>query len=289
MIGSKVLSTKKRKSLKIKYSGRSTDFIPPSFGHGCLFKCSYCYMRRYNPEGLTIYSNADEILQAIDNHARTLGPKQKNQCHPTHWNYDIGVNEDFALHLKYHDWRKIFDYFKHSPTAAASFATKYVNEGLLRYNPNKKIRIRFSLMPQEWSNILEPNTSKIKDRILAVDRFQEAGYEVHLNFSPVIAHKDTKKLYTQLFEQVDDLITNKQEVKSEVILLTHSIKLHDYNILHSPEAEELLWSPQYQERKVTSYGSEALRYEYQRKERFIRKFEELYRGIIPWCKIRYIF
>jgi len=31
-----------RKSMLIRPSGRSTDFISPSFGHGCLYQCAYC-------------------------------------------------------------------------------------------------------------------------------------------------------------------------------------------------------------------------------------------------------
>lgn len=31
-----------RKSMLIRPSGRSTDFISPSFGHGCLYNCTYC-------------------------------------------------------------------------------------------------------------------------------------------------------------------------------------------------------------------------------------------------------
>jgi len=31
-----------RKSMIIRPSGRSTDFISPSFGYGCLYNCSYC-------------------------------------------------------------------------------------------------------------------------------------------------------------------------------------------------------------------------------------------------------
>ena len=31
-----------RKSMVIRPSGRSTDFISPSFGHGCLYDCTYC-------------------------------------------------------------------------------------------------------------------------------------------------------------------------------------------------------------------------------------------------------
>ena len=33
-----------RKSMTIRPSGRSSDYISPSFGHGCLFNCSYCIL-----------------------------------------------------------------------------------------------------------------------------------------------------------------------------------------------------------------------------------------------------
>ena len=34
-----------RKTFKIRPSGRSSDYISPSFGYGCLLDCSYCYMK----------------------------------------------------------------------------------------------------------------------------------------------------------------------------------------------------------------------------------------------------
>ena len=61
-----------RKSMLIRESGRSSDFITPSFGYGCLFKCSYCYMRRHVKSGVTIAQNTDEIIQAIIEHSDTL-------------------------------------------------------------------------------------------------------------------------------------------------------------------------------------------------------------------------
>ena len=101
-----------RKSMKIRESGRSSDFISPSFGFGCLYSCAYCYMRRHTPTGLSIATNTDTILQAVESHVSVLPPKQPNQTHPIYWTYDIGCNEDFALHSKHHEWEKIFDYFK---------------------------------------------------------------------------------------------------------------------------------------------------------------------------------
>ena len=53
----------------IRPSGRSTDFITPSFGYGCLYNCSYCYMKRHRAEGLTVATNTGDILTAINNHA----------------------------------------------------------------------------------------------------------------------------------------------------------------------------------------------------------------------------
>ena len=49
-----------RKSMIIRPSGRSTDYISPSFGHGCLFDCKYCYMKRHKDKGLDIATNANE-------------------------------------------------------------------------------------------------------------------------------------------------------------------------------------------------------------------------------------
>lgn len=280
-----------RKSKIIRESGRSSDFITPSFGYGCLYKCAYCYMRRHVPEGLTIAENTDEILSVIDAHVQTLGDKVPNQTHEKYWTYDLSCNEDFALHAKHHEWEKIFDFFKHHDKAFGTLATKYVNRNLLAYNPNRKVRIRFSLMPQKLSDVLEPNTSPIIDRIRAVNDFYVAGYDVHLNFSPVIVKDGTRELYEELFHLVNDNIRNdiKKHVLAEVIFLTHNKKLHEYNLEHNPEAEKLLWQPNKQQLKVSDYGGVNLRYYHKFKRGYINQFIKMHSDIIPWNKIRYIF
>lgn len=55
-----------RKTFKIRPSGRSTDFISPSFGYGCLYNCSYCYMKRHKPRGLSVATNTEEFLEFIN-------------------------------------------------------------------------------------------------------------------------------------------------------------------------------------------------------------------------------
>ena len=278
-----------RKSMLIRPSGRSTDFISPSFGYGCLYNCSYCYMKRHNPNGLTISKNIGDILTTINNHAWFVDVDKPNQTHQEYVTYDISCNEDFALHAKYYDWKRIFEFFKDHDRAMGSFATKYVNLNLLEYNPNYKVRVRFSLMPQIISDELEPNTSKIIDRIKAIDTFINAGYDVHINFSPVVVYDNWLQDYEELFNLVNDNVTNKNIVKAEVIFLTHNAGKHQYNLENNLSGEHLLWKPEIQEPKISQYGGRNIRYKHKLKAEFIKQWIELHDKIIPWNTIRYIF
>lgn len=281
-----------KKTLDCRLSNRSTNFIAPDLITGCAFKCSYCYMRRNKPYGIDIANNLSEIITAIDTHSKSLSfPKNPDQTHEKYWTYDIGCNTDVALHYKHTDYNALFDYFKNNEHVFGSFATKYVNLNLLKYNPNRKLRIRFSLMPEVYRQILEPKTSPIIDRIKAIELFYNAGWDVHVNFSPVIAYNKSSKLYEELFKLLDDIVPNniKPFVKSEVIFLTHNEKMHNYNLIHNPKAEELLWQPIYQELKKSTYGGYVLRYNHILKKQMIDKFKIIHLKHIPWNTIRYIF
>ncbi len=273
----------------IRPSGRSTDYITPSFGHGCLYNCSYCYMKRNKVKGLDIANNHREILEHVLIHSRFADAEKPNQTHPVYTTYDISCNEDFALHAKYHQWQDIFKFFVDQPGLMGSFATKYVNPKLLDFNPKGKIRIRFSLMPQRLANIHEPGTSKILDRIKAINPFIEAGYDVHVNFSPVILYRNWEKDYSELFDMLNDYVDYKNQVYAEVIFLTHNEGRHEHNLKDNPKAEQQLWVPHLQETKTSQYGGKNLRYERKLKAKYIKRFKEIHGSIIPWNKIRYIF
>ena len=278
-----------RKSMLIRPSGRSTDFISPSFGYGCLYNCSYCYMKRHKDSGLDVATNTGDILTAVNNHAFFTPVDKPNQTHPELTTYDISCNEDFALHAKHHEWEKIFEFFRDHPIAMGSFATKYVNDKLLSFNPEGKIRIRFSLMPQHKSDLHEPKTSKILDRLKAIDRFIDAGYDVHVNYSPIIVYDGWLEDYKDLFNLVNTHVKNKDIVLSECIFLTHNFKKHTVNISRHPETEVDLWVLKRQEVKTSQYGGENIRYKLGMKAEYIKQFKELHQSIIPWNKIRYIF
>jgi spore photoproduct lyase len=280
-----------RKSMLIRVSGRSSDFITPTIIMGCGFKCSYCYCKRHKPEGLNIATNVENILTEINNHAWFAVVDKPNQTHKKYITYDIGCNTDVALHYKQIQWKKIFEFFVEHPKALGTFATKYVNYSLLEINPEMKVRIRFSLMPENIRSILEPNTSTIKERLDAINKFKEAGYDVHLNFSPVVVYNNWENDYAELFKQVNSAVKEeyKSEVLAEVIFLTHNAKKHKYNLDNNLPGEDLLWTPEIQENKTSQYGGENIRYKAYVKNGIISIFKKLHNEIIPWNTIRYIF
>ena len=278
-----------RKSMLIRPSGRSTDFISPSFGYGCLYNCSYCYMKRHKDTGLDVATNTGDILTAINNHAFFTPVDKPNQTHPQFTTYDISCNEDFALHAKHHQWEKIFEFFRDHPTAMGSFATKYVNPKLTSFDPQGKVRIRFSLMPQHKSDLHEPYTSKIIDRIKAINTFIDAGYDVHINYSPIIVYDRWLEDYKYLFSLVNNYVEHKDKVLSECIFLTHNFKKHTVNLQNHPRTEVDLWVPNRQESKVSQYGGENVRYKLNMKSEYIKQFKTIHNQIIPWNTIRYIF
>jgi spore photoproduct lyase len=291
----------KLKTLDIKYSGRSSDFIAPSLANGCFGGCTYCYVDRHkkiNP--ITIFTNVDEILAKVDKHAMALDwPKKANQTDGLYYTYDIGCNSDIAIDYDISPGiADVFEFYKRHERAKATFATKFVNRNMLKFDAQRKVRIRFSLMPAEVSRLVDVRTDSIEKRLQAINDFYEAGYEVHVNFSPVIVYdrvrgvdRDWEEDYRELFQQLNAAVNSavKAQMQCEVIFLTHNEAQHLSNVEINPKAEELLWLPEIQETKRSSFGGVNIRYQYQLKAKMIDSFVNMLTQEIPWCSIRYIF
>ena len=283
-----------RKGFPVRVNGRSGDFIAPGFASGCAMACAYCYVPRRkgfaNP--ISTFVNIDAILRAVARHAAKQGPKVPAQTDPNYWVYDVGENSDCSVDALISDnLRDTVARFRDLPNAKASFATKYVNRDLLSYDPQGKTRVRFSLMPQRVARVVDVRTSPMKERIAAVNDFVEAGYEVHLNFSPIILYEGWLADYAALFNELDDTLSPaaKAQVKAEVIFLTHNEALHEVNLSWHPKAEALLWTPETQEAKTSQMGGANVRYRHGFKGERVREFRALLFKHMPYCPVRYAF
>ena len=273
------------KTLVTRDNGRSSDAISPNFIYGCLGGCmaSYCYVGRFNNDRVYLNQNIDSILSSINKWSLDKQfPKIPNQVDNTYYCIDIGCSTDVPLHTKHYDWQKVFDFFNNHEKLKSTFATKYPTKfNAESYNLNKdKHRIRISLMPQKYSDILEPNTDLIDDRINTIDYLSQY-MEVHINFSPIIYTEDWLKEYEELFIKLKN-----KDFKSECIFLTYNDIQYKRN---SKEVNDLCWNPDIQEYKNSQYSADNIRYKWQLKNQMIQDFKNLYSKYFSLKDIRYIF
>ncbi|MCO8269150.1 spore photoproduct lyase family protein [Actinoplanes sp. TRM 88003] len=284
-----------KKTLTARPNGRSADFIAPSTANGCAMACAYCYVPRHkgysNP--ITVFANIDKILGYVGRHAARQGTKpEPNECDPRAWVYDIGENSDCSADALISDnVRDLVEQFRWMPNAKASFATKYVNRDLLTWDPQGRTRIRFSLMPTADAKLLDIRTSSIADRIAAINDFVEAGYEVHVNFSPVVVRDGWLADWADLLDSLDAALSAqaRAQLAAEVIFLTHNRELHQVNLGWHPKAEELLWRPSMQQVKRSQNGSLNVRYRTGAKGEYVRALVDLIGERTPYCRVRYAF
>ncbi|MEV4105137.1 spore photoproduct lyase family protein [Nonomuraea sp. NPDC049649] len=288
-----VLGTKK--SLTARPNGRSSDFIAPSTANGCAMACAYCYVPRRkgysNP--ITVFANIEQITGYLARHAARQGVKpEPDQVDPHAWVYDIGENSDCSVDATIsRNVRDLVELFGGLPNAKASFATKYVNRDLLGWDPRGRTRVRFSLMPESDSKLLDIRTSPVAERIAAIDDFVAAGYEVHVNFSPVVVRDGWLEDWAELLDQLGDGIgpAARERLAAEVIFLTHNDRLHEVNLGWHPKAEELLWRPDLQQPKRSQTGGRNVRYRTGRKGRYVAALTGLIAERLPFCRVRYAF
>jgi spore photoproduct lyase family protein len=284
-----------KKGLAFRPNGRSADFIAPSTSNGCAMACAYCYVarRKGHANPITVFANIEEVTAAIARHAAHQGPKPSpNQVDPTDWVYDLGENGDLSVDAMISDnVHDLVAVFRDLPNAKGSFATKGVNPDLLAYDPQGRTRIRVSLMPHAQAKLLDIRAAPVADRIAAIPELHRAGYEVHLNFSPVVLREGWEQEWGALMVELDEVLPDpvKRQLAAEVILLTHNTALHEVNLAWHPRAEELLWRPDIQEQKRSESGAVNLRYRTGWKGRWLRRFLDLLAARMPYCTVRYAF
>ena len=277
-----MIKLQKTKTLVTKDNNNSANCIAPNLIYGCFGGCvnTYCYMSRYNGNRVFVNTNVDDIFNSVVEWEKGF-TKVPDQQDPRWTMVDIACNSDLVLMQK-HLPEHLMDYLKRDddqPTRKTTMATKY--PGLLKIQVdhfNKRPRVRVSLMPQVYSDVLEPKMQKIDSRIKDINRLKQLGWEVHCNYSPVVFYPGWEKHYDDLFAQVKE---HAGINKCEVIALTNHA---NQMARSSPEAQDLM---KYSNEVKNKQG--IMRYPLSYKSKLLDKFKTIYSEYFPLDTIRYIF
>jgi|TARA_R100000482_G_C5122637_1_gene146694 spore photoproduct lyase len=270
------------KTLKTKDNNNSANCIAPNLIYGCFGGCvdTYCYMSRYNGRRVFINQNVDDIFNSVVEWEKGY-TKYPDQQDPVYTMVDIACNTDLVLMQKHmpeplHDYLKRYD---EHPRLNSTMATKYPK--LLKLDVlhfNKSPRVRVSLMPQKYSSILEPKMQPIKSRIHDINRLKTLGWEVHVNYSPLVFYPGWKDEYNNLFKKVKKIAG---ENKCEVIALTNH---HNQMTKATPEVQEIM-----RRSCEVKNKSGVMRYPIKHKTRLLNEFKDIYSQHFNINTIRYIF
>ncbi len=277
-----MIKQQKTKTLVTKDNNNSANCIAPNLIYGCFGGCvdTYCYMSRYNGRRVFVNTNVDDIFDSVVEWEKGF-TKVPDQQDPKYTMVDVACNTDLVLMQK-HLPEPLIDYLKRyddHPQLNSTMATKYPSLLKLDVNHfNKKPRVRVSLMPQEYSDHLEPKMQKIEGRMHDINRLKKLGWEVHINYSPLVFTVGWRKEYDELFRAVKSIAG---ENKCEVIALTN----HPNQMKRAEgKVKELM-----RRSSEVKNNSGVMRYPIEHKGRLLEEFKWIYGQYFDLKTIRYIF
>ena len=207
-----------RKTHKFVPNHKVSDFLVPYTSSGCIAMCMYCYLVcNYNKcSYLRLFVNREQMLEKI---IKVSNDSEKELT------FEIGSNSDLILENTItHNLEWTIQNFN-SEKGYLAFPTKFdMVDPILNLNHNGKIIVRMSMNPQEIINKVEFGTSRLDNRIKAINKLKEAGYKVGILIAPIILVDNWKELYEKLIKKLSQELSDKvkKDAIFELIFMTYS-------------------------------------------------------------------
>lgn len=208
-----------RKTHKYTENHKVSDFLVPYTSSGCTAMCLYCYLVcNYNKCAyLRLFVNREQMLDKI---IKTAENSDKELI------FEIGSNSDLILENSITNnlvWT--IENFAKSKKGLLTFPTKFdMVDQILDVNGKEKVIIRMSINPEELINKVEFGTSRLKNRIQAINKLCSSGYKVGILIAPIILVENWQKLYEELIITLYKTLDScaKNNVFFELIFMTYS-------------------------------------------------------------------
>lgn len=188
------------------------------FSHmlNCLYDCRYCFLQgMYRSANYVLFINYESFTDAMD---KIVANQSEEEIH-FFSGYDC---DSLAMEPVTGFYDFIYPYFAKSSNILLELRTKSTQiRKLLKTEPIDNIVTAFSFTPNEISQALEYKVPSLENRINAMQKLQEHGWNVGLRFDPLIYVDNFESLYQQLFEAVFSNLNTEQ---------IHSISLGSFRL-----------------------------------------------------------
>ena len=208
-----------RKTHNFVENHKTSDFLVPYTSSGCIAACMYCYLVcNYNKCAyLRLFVNREKMLDKI---IRTAEKADRELT------FEIGSNSDLILENTITNnlvWT--IENFKNAKQGRLTLPTKFdMVDPILDLDHQGKVTIRMSVNPEEIINRVEFGTSRLSNRIEAINKLKEAGYNIGILIAPIILVDNWKDLYQELIQRLSSELSKKvkKDAFFELIFMTYS-------------------------------------------------------------------
>ncbi len=269
-----------RKTHKFVENHKVSDYLVPYTSSGCTAMCMYCYLVcNYNKCAyLRIFVNREQMLEKI---IKVANQSEKELT------FEIGSNSDLILENTITgnlDWT--IKEFSKTNKGYLTFPTKFdMVDSICEIEHNGRIIPRMSVNPEQIINRVEFGTSRLKERVIAINKLKAAGYKVGILIAPVIFVENWKEEYENLIKYLKANLSEEvqKDVFFEVIFMTYSYVHRKINEEAFPNAITL-----YDQNLMTGRGRGKYMYKADIKEEGKKFFSENLKKYFPENKIIYI-
>jgi len=169
------------------------------FSHmlNCLYDCRYCFLQgMYRSAHHVLYVNYEDFGHDIDAILQRTG---NEPC----WFFSGYDCDSLVLEPVSACMQHFLPFFAARPAAHIEIRTKSTQvRSLLQQTPLPNAVIAFSFTPAAIHASLEHRVPNIERRLQAMQKLQQAGWQLGLRFDPLVYQYDYRQQYTRLFEQL---------------------------------------------------------------------------------------
>lgn len=269
-----------RKTHKFVPNHKTSDYLVPYTSSGCTAMCLYCYLVcHYNKcSYLRIFVNREQMLDKI---IKTSGKSEKELT------FEIGSNSDLILEntiTNNLEWS--IPKFAKEEKGYLTFPTKFdMVDPILGLDHKGRIIVRMSVNPEEIIRKIELGTSKLENRIKAINKIKEAGYKTGILIAPIVLIDGWREKYLGLIKYLKENLSEKvkKDAFFELIFMTYSYVHRMINGEAFPNSINL-----YDQEKMTGRGKGKYMYRKEIRQEAGEFFLETMKQYFPNNRIIYI-
>lgn len=201
----------------------------------CDVGCTYCILQGYlNNPYMTVYVNLDDMFDELE----TLFSKNQNRF------YRLGTGEltdSLTIDHITHYSKKLIPFFMQFSNAILELKTKTTQiHNLLKFSPQNKVIVSWSLNPDELINTEEKNAPSVRERLEAAEICSDKGYLIGFHFDPMIYYKNWEKGYRAIVREIFNYISPKKIVWISLGALRYPAEMDKIVRERHPESDIVL-------------------------------------------------